>query len=388
MIPFNKLYMNESKESTINSMPLLSPEEKKILIDFFDSHSTLENKIDWNKSNKLTFDDFKYIMMPYRNDKKKETFKQRGISSLIEEHDYITLDLGKEDYEAYIPLHWESSTFIASRYLGHCEGKWCVAFKKTEAYWNEYVLQKKRILVYIIGDHYKYAIEVYPDNKTYKIWSPHNEEIDSIPYINIRHDILKYASTFDHIRNNMPKQYTFLDDAIIGHDAKYDIDDHGKVTWIDGLWRNGLFKNGEWEKGIWENGEFRGEVWKSGLWRNGVFKQGKWLSGTWEDGLFDDLGIWNDGVWKKGRFEGIWKGGIWKGGIFKGIQWERGVWIDGTFNDGTWIDGDWMNGVWEYGIWKGGVWHGGTWKDGMWLGGRDKNGNFHPKGDSPDKWKI
>ena len=98
-----------------------------------------------------------------------------------------------------------------------------------------------------------------------------------------------------------------------------------------------------------------------------------WSNGTWYEGTWLD-GYWLTGTWKKGT----WLDGTWKGGT-----WEYGTWKDGNFLDGTWLDG-----IWEKGIWLDGTWKNGTWEGGTWLGGYDKYGNYHPKGDSPDKWKI
>jgi hypothetical protein len=84
---------------------------------------------------------------------------------------------------------------------------------------------------------------------------------------------------------------------------------------------------------------------------------------------------------------------IWKGGIWKIELWPNGVWEDGTWESGTWIKGTWKNGTWKNGVWMDGTWMNGTWEKGYWeggtwLGGYDKDGNYHPKGDSPNKWKI
>lgn len=75
-------------------------------------------------------------------------------------------------------------------------------------------------------------------------------------------------------------------------------------------------------------------------------------------------------------YDGAWDDGI----------WECGIWEGKAFYGGIWKGGRWKNGVMGGGIWENGVWEGGLWDYGTWKGGKDKNGKFHPAGDSPDKW--
>ena len=108
--------------------------------------------------------------------------------------------------------------------------------------------------------------------------------------------------------------------------------------------------------------------WKNGTWEKGVWQDGTWLNGTWKEGTWKD-GTWKDGIWERGT-------------------WHKGTWERGNHNIGYWYSGTWNNGTWKNGTWEDGIWKWGVWKDGEWLGGYDSKGNFHPKGDSPDKWKT
>ena len=127
----------------------------------------------------------------------------------------------------------------------------------------------------------------------------------------------------------------------------------------------------DWFSGDWYDG-----VWKAGIWHSGT-----WWKGTWKDGGVFIKGIWKNGTWEYGGF------GITEGNITDAI-WEKGTWEDGNFNNGIWKGGTWLGGTWHGGIWESGTWESGTWKKGTWLGGYDKNGNFHPSDDSPDKWDL
>lgn len=168
----------------------------------------------------------------------------------------------------------------------------------------------------------------------------------------------------------------WIEDAKISKDADFKINDlenyhvlyNNQVDWKSGTWYEGTWYNGFWNDGIWKKG-----TWKDGTWRNGT-----WEYGTWKNGEFLS-GIWLDGAWEIGQWKGINKlKDVWKNGT-----WERGNWWNGTWENGMWKDGNFLGGEWLDGTWKGGNWYGGN-----WLGGYDKNGKYHPKGDSPDKWKI
>ena len=71
----------------------------------------------------------------------------------------------------------------------------------------------------------------------------------------------------------------------------------------------------------------------------------------------------------------------WHGGT-----WNDGYWLSGAWENGMWKDGWWYNGTWHKGTWENGNWIDGIWRNGEWKGGKDCRDNFHPEGDSPDKW--
>jgi hypothetical protein len=182
--------------------------------------------------------------------------------------------------------------------------------------------------------------------------------------------------------------------------------------WKDGVWIFGTCKNTLWKDGLWEIG-----IWEGGTWEDGYWSTGDWLSGTWKNGSFVG-GVWHDGTWEKGTWKnGTWLDGTWLDGIWHNGKWKGGYDKFGDFhkendsprewllkdhwfykgdrlgkyivNNGKidWYDGVWNDGVWNGGTWWKGTWLGGTWKSGKWLGGYDKNGKYHKKGDSPNKWK-
>jgi hypothetical protein len=354
----------EDIRSKVRKLKNLSPEEKKKVIDFFKKNNQLEKEIDWNNKN-LTITDFQYVFHTPTKAKIKKSVKKKGIGGLREGIDYIDVTYMFENHNAYIPLNYEASKHIASKYIGHCTGKWCTAYQKTDSYWKDYVIDKNTTLIYIISPDKdeKYAWAIKLKSNRWQIFDKKDSLVYDIPGENVyriykryKRDLVKYDKMIDkHIEGH------WIYDARISDDAKYRIKSNGYVYWENGIWYNGTWKYGEWRNGTWYNG-----TWKYGEWFNGEWKSGIWEDGAWERGIWRN-GIWEDGTWKYGIwFDGTWENGIWENGLWKG--------------------GIWKGGTWEDGLWKKGTWEDGLWKKGTWEGGYDADGNYHEAGNSPDKW--
>lgn len=140
-------------------------------------------------------------------------------------------------------------------------------------------------------------------------------------------------------------QYAYSDFHIVNGDLEIDKGYGGSCFSID----NGVITEGQLENAAISYVEFKGKRLQGATWKNGVFDGGEFTG-----------------------FGGTWEGGTWKGGHWWGNTWEGGTWEGGVWHDGTWLDGTWLGGIW---------------KSGVWSGGYDKNGNYHGKDDSPNKWK-
>ena len=86
----------EKKDHIINKIPALTPEQKKIIIDYFNKHPNEESKIDWNKYAELTFSDFEPILNTVSITAKKKQVHDTGINGLKEWEDYVVVY--DEDY--------------------------------------------------------------------------------------------------------------------------------------------------------------------------------------------------------------------------------------------------------------------------------------------------
>ena len=156
-----KLY--EKKDHLIRRNPNLTDEQKQEIIEVLGKHPSYENKIDWNKSNSLTYEDFLSVLRPlYIND-----LDPRG---LIEGEDYDIL-YESEDEVLYSVYTHNASKILASNavepemwtkipsWCGYAEktdeahafghfdsehgdmkpgAKWCISMQTSNRYWNQY----------------------------------------------------------------------------------------------------------------------------------------------------------------------------------------------------------------------------------------------------------
>ena len=153
----------EKKDHLIRRNPNLTDGEKQEIIELLGKHPSYENKIDWNKSNSLTYEDFLSILRPlYIND-----LDPRG---LIEGEDYNIL-YESEDEVLYSIYTHDASKILASNSVepkiwtsipswcgreeftdeahafGHFDSehgdmkpgaKWCISMQTSDRYWNQY----------------------------------------------------------------------------------------------------------------------------------------------------------------------------------------------------------------------------------------------------------
>ncbi|MFW6225421.1 MAG: hypothetical protein ACOC3V_00515 [bacterium] len=140
----------EKKDHIIKKIPSLTDEQKKELIDFFNRHPNYENKINWNNWQNLTYDDFLEVLNIESKTQKRKSVKSKGIRGLKEGEDYLEIPVDNPYINAYVPLNYEASKFIASKYIGGCEGDWCTAWQKTNEYWIKYTLINDIILIYVV----------------------------------------------------------------------------------------------------------------------------------------------------------------------------------------------------------------------------------------------
>ena len=179
----------EKKDHLIMRNPNLKDGEKQEIIELLGQHPSYENKIDWNKSNSLTYEDFLKVLRPlYIND-----LDPRG---LIEGGDY-DIAYESDDEVLYFVHTYDASRILASNNVepeiwtelpfwcgdeeftdeahafGHFDSeygdmkpgaKWCISMQTSNRYWNEYSPEFHFFFWFrnddTLGDNRKIAISV------------------------------------------------------------------------------------------------------------------------------------------------------------------------------------------------------------------------------------
>ena len=191
----------EKKDHLIRRNPNLTDEEKQEIIELLGKHPSYENKIDWNKSNSLTYENFLSILRSlYIND-----LDPRG---LIEGQDYDILY--ESEGEALYSVHtYDASRILASNNVepelwteipswcgreektdeahafGHFDSehgdmkpgaKWCISMQTSTKYWNQYSPSIHFFFWFRnnprLGDNRKIAISV--DKETWEVAELYN----------------------------------------------------------------------------------------------------------------------------------------------------------------------------------------------------------------------
>ena len=114
----------ENKDKFINRNPNLTDEQKKEIKDTLNRYSYLEGTIDWNKSDKFTYEDFKSMILDKAKTSKTSKKKQkRSMAGLTEGKDYLCLYDGEGKMKGggrevmYVPLTWKASMILGSNHV-------------------------------------------------------------------------------------------------------------------------------------------------------------------------------------------------------------------------------------------------------------------------------
>ena len=153
----------EKKDHLIRRNPNLTSEQKSEIIELLGRHPSYENKIDWNRSNSLTYEDFLKVLRPLY-------IKELDPRGLVEGKDYNLL-INEENEQLYIIYTYEASKILASNSVepelwtkipswcgeeeftdeahafGHFDpehgdmkpgAKWCISMQTSDKYWKQY----------------------------------------------------------------------------------------------------------------------------------------------------------------------------------------------------------------------------------------------------------
>ena len=87
-LDMKRLY--EKKDHLIKRNPNLTDAQKSEIIAVLNKYPNLEGNIDWNKSNNLTYEDFKFYILDNAG-KSNSQAKKKGLAGLVEGEDYDIL---------------------------------------------------------------------------------------------------------------------------------------------------------------------------------------------------------------------------------------------------------------------------------------------------------
>ena len=153
----------EKKDHLIRRNPNLTDEQKQEIIEVLTKHPSYENKIDWNKSNSLTYEDFLEVLRPlYINDlDPRGLIKGEDYDILYESEDEVLYSVYTHNASKILasnavePKMWTKIPFWCgeeefndeAHAFGHFDSKhgdmkpgakWCISMQTSDRYWNQY----------------------------------------------------------------------------------------------------------------------------------------------------------------------------------------------------------------------------------------------------------
>lgn len=134
----NSLLINDKQRFIDKLEPLMDKEVYDDISSFFKSHANLENKIEWQKTDKDPQTVLKqiYDLMKTTRDKKKE---KSDIKSLFKDRDNFKI-IGEDNNFVYVaPLTWDACVFIDSYKCGGQGATWCIGWEQSNEYWKKYI---------------------------------------------------------------------------------------------------------------------------------------------------------------------------------------------------------------------------------------------------------
>ena len=183
-------FTEADKTSKILNHPNLSDEQKSELIEFFKTHTDQHNLIDWNRFNKMTYDEIHTIIETWE---RTHLLPKDNLENLKEGKDYEYLgEFQKFRYyfiytfkasvafasnnigpEVWSPLcgwylqnyggeetNWEQNVLYdyppkdvndTSKSAIYGGAKWCTSMNHTQKFWNQYTLDNGKFFIFAIG---------------------------------------------------------------------------------------------------------------------------------------------------------------------------------------------------------------------------------------------
>lgn len=178
-------FYEANKDRFIDRNSNLTYEQAQEIKDFFNAHTDAENIIDWNTSDRLTYDDFKNAIDAYNrrntNSNADRIANKVGLAGIELGKDY--LDLGEYitksfgTFHAYSPLtHLGAKTLAGPQVPPVQKDKnsaaWCIGYSGNDVYWERYCANGSYFII-LCGEKIptlKVCLELCGDKKTIFVW--------------------------------------------------------------------------------------------------------------------------------------------------------------------------------------------------------------------------
>lgn len=186
----------ENKDRFIDRNANLTYEQAQEIKNFFNAHTNAENIIDWNTSDRLTYDDFKNAIDTYNhrntNANADRIANKVGLSGIVLNQDYLDLGEYTADYfgtfHAYSPLTHLGAKTIAGPQVPPVRkdkdsASWCIGYSGNDTYWNDYCSEDHDdYFVILCGEKiptFKICLEVssYTDTEHVTVWDYYDKSI-------------------------------------------------------------------------------------------------------------------------------------------------------------------------------------------------------------------
>ena len=158
----------EKKDHLIKKIPSLSKKQQDEIIELFNKKPQFERRINWNKLDSLSYDDFRPLLAGGEV-KIKSGQAKKGVDFLESDSLHLT-------HKAYIPLTHQGSIYLASNAVGGSEGKWCISMKKDNRWWNDYTVYANELFIFYVTPKTKYAIELNENHSFMQYWDRFGQE--------------------------------------------------------------------------------------------------------------------------------------------------------------------------------------------------------------------
>ena len=199
------IYAHEQKSNPDNYQTsfdhiIYTPED---LLDYIKAFEDKGTKLDFKGIN--SFEKLRILLETSFKISKKDI--KKGLGSFRENKDYIKIP--NLSIKAIIPLNHKVSKYLGSIYFGGIQGKWCTS-KNESIQWNKHVKEKKEILVIILFNKTKLALQFDKNGNFLEIFNQTDNPIRHLnEHINIPNlDKIKFyiKKNLKQIQNSFPKQ--------------------------------------------------------------------------------------------------------------------------------------------------------------------------------------